>query len=82
MASDVQFVNETDAPVTIPDGFEGALIVPAGHQAVPGPDHGRLIAVRIPAEHADPEPEPEPEHRPRRAKAKADDDKDADGDSA
>lgn len=37
------FVNETDHHVTIPDGREGALIVPAGCEAVPGPD-GALIA--------------------------------------
>jgi len=37
------FVNDTDHHVTIPDGREGALIVPAGCEAVPGPD-GVLIA--------------------------------------
>lgn len=37
------FVNDSDHHVTIPDGREGALIVPAGCEAVPGPD-GVLVA--------------------------------------
>lgn len=37
------FVNDSDTHVTIPDGCGGALIVPAGCEAVLGPD-GPLIA--------------------------------------